>query len=338
MNFPRSNRRIFTRLGAACALGLAGALAATAPAQAQNPGKYPDKPVRLLVGYAAGGPTDVLARVIGQEMAASLGQPVVVENKPGANGNIGTETVQRAAPDGYTILMNTISHNVNPLLQPSLVRYDPIKDFTPIAQVAVLPQTIVVGAPSPYKTLDDLLAKAKARPGEVSFGSAGAGGSAHLAAALLEQRSGTKMSHIPFRGNGPALTEVLAGRVDFMFYPMIGLSDYVSSGKLRLLAVTTAKRLPEYPSVPTTAELGFAGFEDYAQPIGFIGPAGLPAEVTARLQKSIEAALAKPEVQARLKSLGAELTFRNAEDYKAWLTQDRKRWADLIHKANIRAE
>ncbi|GAA5235160.1 Bug family tripartite tricarboxylate transporter substrate binding protein [Verticiella sediminum] len=338
MTFPTPSRRRFVRLSAICAFGLAGLAATAAPVWAQDAAKYPERPVRLVVGYAPGGPTDILARVIGQEMGDALGQPLVIENKPGANGNIGTETVQRAAPDGYSILMNTISHNVNPLLQPNLVRYDPIKDFTPIAQVAVLPQVIVVGPASAYKDLGELLAKAKSNPGEVSFGSAGNGGSAHLAAALLQQRSGTQMNHIPFRGNGPALTEVIAGRVDFMFYPMIGLNELVTGGKLRVLAVTTAERMPEYPDVPTTSELGFTGFEDYAQPIGFIGPAGLPKDVTSKLQASIESALDKSEVQSRLKSLGAELTFRSAEDYTTWLTQDRERWADLIKSADIRAE
>ncbi len=338
MTFPTFSRRRIVRLGAICVLGVAGLVTTAMPASAQGVGAFPERPVRLIVGYAPGGPTDILARVIGQEMGEALGQPMVIENKPGANGNIGTETVQRAAPDGYSILMNTISHNVNPLLQPNLVQYDPIKDFTPIAQVAVLPQVIVVGPSSPYKDLGALLAKAKSSPGEVSFGSAGNGGSAHLAAALLQQRSGTTMNHIPFRGNGPALTEVIAGRVDFMFYPMIGLSELVNGGKLQVLAVTTAKRMPEYPDVPTTSELGFAGFEDYAQPIGFVGPAGIPKEVTGKLQASIQSALDKPDVQARLKSLGAEQTFRTSEDYTAWLAQDRARWAELIKAADIRAE
>lgn len=338
MTHSTSPSHRWLRLTALCALSLAGLAAAAMPASAHAADTFPDRPLRLIVGYAPGGPTDILARVMGQEMGEALGQPMVIENKPGANGNIGTETVQRAAPDGYSILMNTISHNVNPLLQPNLVRYDPIKDFTPIAQIAVLPQVVVVGPSSPYQDLGALLSKAKASPGEVSFGSAGNGGSAHLAAALLQQRSGTQMNHIPFRGNGPALTEVIAGRVDFMFYPMIGLSELVNGGKLRVLAVTTAERMPEYPDVPTTSELGFAGFEDYAQPIGFVGPAGIPKDVTAKLQGSIQQALDKPDVQARFKSLGAVLTFRTADDYTAWLGQDRARWSELIQSADIRAE
>ncbi|RZM00531.1 MAG: tripartite tricarboxylate transporter substrate binding protein [Variovorax sp.] len=328
----RLSRRGALRLTALAAV--LGTVGPTAFAQSN----YPDKPIRLVVGYSAGGPTDVLARVLGQDMAGALGQSVVVDNKPGANGNIATEFVQHAAPDGYTLIMNTISHNVNPLLQPDRVKYDPVKDFTPIAQVAVLPQIIVVAADSPYKTLGDLVKQAQARPEGVSYGTAGVGGSAHLAAVLLEQRSKTRMNHIPFKGNAPALTEVMSGRVDFMFFPMIGAAEYVNAGKLRVLAVAAAKRHADYPGVPTTAELGYAGFEDYAQPIGFIGPAGLPAPIVDKLDKAIAAALAKPATEARLKSLGAEIRYRGPIDYRTWLGQDRARWAQLIQSANIKAE
>ena len=320
-------------LGAAASAAM---LAAGLPARAQN--DYPNKPIRLMVGYSAGGPTDVLARVLGQEIGTALGQPVIVENKPGVNGHLATDFVQHAPPDGYTLVVNTISHNVNPLLQPDRIRYDPVRDFTPVAMVAVLPQLIVVAGDSPYRTLADLVKQAQSKPMAVSYGTAGVGGSAHLAAALLEQRSRTQMNHIPFKGNAPALTEVMSGRVDFMFYPMIGVADFVAGGKLRILAATTAARHPDYPQVPTTAELGFPGFEDYAQPIGFIAPAGLPAPVAARLDAAIVAALAKPAMQARLKSLGAEVRHLDPAQYRDWLAKDRVRWADLIRTANIKAE
>lgn len=328
-----ARRGVLRRAGllAAAAFGLT-----SLPAAAQA--DYPNKPVRLVVGYSAGGPTDVLARVLGQDLAGTLGQQVIVDNKPGVNGNIATDFVQHSAPDGYTVIMNTISHNVNPLLQPGRIKYDPVRDFTPIAQVAVLPQIIVVAADSPYRTLDDLVKKAQSRPEAVTYGTAGIGGSAHLAAVLLEQRTKTRMNHIPFKGNAPALTEVMAGRVDFMFFPMIGVAEYVSGGKLRVLAVATAKRHADYPGVPTTAELGLAGFEDYAQPIGFIGPAGMPPAVVDKLDKAIAAALAKPAIEARLKSLGAEIKYRGPSDYREWLGQDRSRWAQLIQSANIKAE
>ncbi|VTU29829.1 Argininosuccinate lyase [Variovorax sp. PBS-H4] len=329
-------KRHTTRRLVLIAAALWGAAGLVAPALAQ--GDYPNKPIKVVVGYSAGGPTDVLARVLGQEIGTSLGQPVVIENKPGVNGNIATDYVRNAAPDGYTLIVNTISHNVNPLLQPDRIKYDPVKDFTPVSMVAVLPQLIVVAGDSPYKTLGDLVKKAQSAPSAVSYGTAGVGGSAHLAAALLEQRSNTKMNHIPFKGNAPALTEVIAGRVDFMFYPMVGVSEFVTSGKVRILAATTAKRHPDYPQVPTTAELGFPGFEDYAQPIGFIAPAGLPAPIAAKLDAAIVAALNKPAMQARFKSLGAELKHLGPAEYRDWLGQDRARWAQLIRSANIKAE
>ena len=320
------------RAAFAAALVLGGAL----PVSAQN--DYPTKPIRLVVGYSAGGPTDVLARVLGQDIGTALGQPVVVDNKVGFNGNIATEFVQHAAPDGYTLIVNTLSHNVNPALLPDRIKYDPVKDFTPVAMVAVLPQLIVVAGDSPYKSLADLVKKAQTGASAVSYGSAGVGGSAHLAAALLEQRTRTQMNHIPFKGNGPALTEVMSGRVDFMFYPMVGASEFVSSGKLRILASTTAQRHPDYPQVPTTAELGYAGFEDYAGPIGIIAPAGLPKPVVDRLNTAIAASLAKPAILARLRGLGADVQYQGAAQYRDWLTQDRARWAQLIRSANIKAE
>ena len=312
--------------------------AATLQTHALAQSDYPNKPIKLIVGYSAGGPTDVLARVLGQEIGGTLGQSVIVDNKPGVNGNIATDFVQRAPADGYTLLINTISHNVNPLIQPDRIKYDPVKDFTPISMIAVLPQVIVVAGDSPYKSLGDLVKKAQSAPGAVSYGTAGVGGSAHLAATLLEQRGKVQMNHIPFKGNAPALTEVMSGRVDFMFYPMIGLTDFVSSGKIRILAATTARRHPDYPEVPTTAELGFPGFEDYAQPIGFLAPAGLPAPIAARLDAAVMAALNKPAMQARLKSLGADLQHRGPAEYREWLIQDRARWAQLIKSANIKAE
>lgn len=329
-------RHLPTRRLVLVAAALLGTAGLHTHALAQN--DYPNKPIKLMVGYSAGGPTDVLARVLGQDIGATLGQPVVVENKPGVNGNIATEFVKQAPPDGYTLIVNTISHNVNPLLQPDRIKYDPVKDFTPISMVAVLPQLIVVAGDSPYKTLGDLIKKAQTGPNAVSYGTAGVGGSAHLAAALLEQRSKTQMNHIPFKGNAPALTEVMAGRVDFMFFPMIGVSEFVTSGKIRILAATTAKRHPDYPQVPTTAELGFPGFEDYAQPIGFVAPAGLPAPIAAKLDAAIVASLNKPAMQARLKSLGAEVKHLGPAEYREWLSQDRTRWSQLIRSANIKAE
>jgi tripartite-type tricarboxylate transporter receptor subunit TctC len=248
-------------------IGVAGAL------------EFPAKPLRMVIGYAAGGPTDVIGRIVAQDMAVSLGQPVVVENRTGANGLIGTLEVKKAPADGYTVLVTTLSHNVNALLMADKKPYDPLADFTTISLVAFLPMVMVTRADAPFNSVQDVIAAAKAKPGEISYASAGNGGSAHLAGALLATLTHTQMTHVPFRGNAPALTEVMAGRVTFMFYPMIGIQDYVQTKRLKVVAVGTAKRHADYPSVPTMAESGFPGFEDTAPWVGMLAPAGTPPAI-----------------------------------------------------------
>ncbi|NBW77881.1 MAG: tripartite tricarboxylate transporter substrate binding protein [Betaproteobacteria bacterium] len=307
-----------------------------AVAQAQN--DYPSRPIKLIVGYAAGGPTDVIARIVAQELTPILGQSVVVENRAGANGNIGNEAVANATADGYTILVNTLSLNVNPLLNPGRVKYDSAKDFAPINLSVILPQYLVVAHDAPFKTVSDLVNKAKASPGAVTYGSAGNGGSAHLSAALLAQRSNTKMTHVPFKGNGPALTEVMAGRVDYMFYPMIGVADLVAQNRLRILSVTTSKRHPDTPNVPTMAEAGYPGFEEYVGPVGFVAPAGTPANILEKLSNAIGVVMAKPTVLQKLTGLGGVVANLGPNEYRRWLVQDQTRWAQLIKQAEIKDE
>ncbi len=311
--------------------GLLGALALPGLARAQA---FPGKAIRLVVGFSAGGPTDVIARVVAQDMSDSLGQSVIVENRTGANALVATEAVAREQPDGYTLMVTTLSHSVNAILNPN-ARYHPRRDFAPVGLLAVLPLIVVTGASTPYRSLADLVAAAKAKPGELTYGSAGIGGSAHLAAALLAVQSGTEMTHVPFRGNAPALTEVMAGRVAFMFYPMIGLADHIARGSLRPLGVSTAERSPDYPEVPTMREIGFPGFEDYSQGIGIAAPAGTPDAVVARLNTAIRASLAKPETNQRLKSLGAIVTSSTPAEFGAFLESDLERWRRVIEAAKI---
>ena len=315
----------------ACIAALAGAAAS-----AQD---YPAKPVRLVVGFAAGGPTDVIARVVAQDMALSLGQGVVVENKTGANALIATQEVKRAAPDGYTILMTTLSHNVNAILLADKKPYDPVKDFSPISLVSLLPLVMVTRADSPFNSVQDVVHAAKAKPGEVSYASAGNGGSAHLAAALVETLSGTRMTHVPFRGNAPALSEVMAGRVSFMFYPMVGIADQVAQKRLKALAVSTEKRHPDYPAVLTMAESGFPGFEQYTQGLGVVAPANTPAPVIDKLNAAVRASLAKPETKEKLRGLGAITQGGSSPaEFRAWLQTDAERWARVIKAAGVTAE
>lgn len=313
--------------------GTAALLAGLAPFAAQAQA-WPARSLRIVVGFAAGGPTDVIARVLAQDLSGLLGQPVVVENRTGANALVATEAVMREQPDGYTLLMSTLSHSVNAILLPN-ARYRPLQDFSPVALVAKLPLIAVTGAPTPFRSLGDVIAAAKAKPGEVTYGSAGNGGSAHLAAALLATLSGTQMTHVPFRGNAPALQEVLTGRVSFMFYPMIGIADQIQRGQLRALAVSTTARDPAFPEVPTTAEAGFPGFEDYTQGLGILGPARLPASIVERLNAAIRASLAKPETVQRLQGLGAIVAPSSPEEFANFLGEDLERWRRVISTANI---
>ena len=300
---------------------------------------YPTKPVKLLVGYAAGGPTDVIARILAQDMTASLGQTVLVENKAGAGGMIATQELKRAAPDGYTLLMITLSHNVNAILYADKKPYDPIQDFTTVSLVALLPLVMVTKGDAPFNTAAEVVNAAKAKPGEITYASSGNSGSAHLAAALVAALSKTRMTHVPFRGNAPALTEVIAGRVSFMFYPMIGIADQVAQKRLKVIAVSTERRHPDYPGVPTMAESGFPGFEEYTQGLGVIGPAGMPAAVVKRLNEAIRASLAKAETKEKLKGLGAITEGGSTPaEYRGWLQKDAERWARVIKAAGVKAE
>jgi tripartite-type tricarboxylate transporter receptor subunit TctC len=316
------------------ALFLVFALAGSAAAQS-----YPNKPVRLVVGFAAGGPTDVIARILAQDISGTLGQSVIVENKTGANAMIATQDVKRAPPDGYTLLMTTLSHNVNAILLAEKKPYDPIHDFSPITLVCFLPLVVVTKADAPFNSVQEIVAAAKAKPGEISYASAGNGGSAHLAAALVETLSKTRMTHVPFRGNAPALTEVMAGRVSFMFYPMVGIAEHVANKRLKVLASSTERRHPDYPNAPTMAESGFPGFEQYTQGLGVVAPAGTPAQIVGRVNEAVRASLIKADTREKLKALGAITEGGSTpEQFRKWLAGDRERWERVIKAAGVKAE
>ena len=310
------------------------ALALTAPVHAQP---FPNKPIRILIGFAAGGPTDVIGRVLAQDMTATLGQSVLVENRTGANSLIATEAVAKSAPDGYTLLFASLSHNVNPLLMKK-VSYDPLADFVPISMTATLPMVVVVGAGSPANSVKDIVATAKADPGKVSFGSAGNGGSAHLAGALLQVQSGAQFTHVPFRGNAPALTDVIAGNVSFMFYPIIGIAEFMNQKRVKVLAVGTPSRHADFPGVPTMLEMGYKGFDETAPWVGMLAPAGTPPAVTQKLYEAMNSALAKPEVKERLRGLGAVVVGSSPTEFRAFLPKDKERWTQVIKAANIQPE
>jgi len=309
---------------------------AAAPAMAAD--IYPNKPIRLLVGFAAGGPTDVIARVLARDMSVTLGQSVIVENKAGASSMIATREVKNAAPDGYTLLFSSLGLNVNPILLGEAAGFNPKTDFTPISNAATLPLVAVTAFDATAKTMPDLLKKARTKSEAVSFASSGNGGSGHLAGELLATLAKTKMLHVPYKGNGPALLEVMAGRVDYMFYPVIGIADNIAAKRLSILAVGTAKRLSQFPDTPTMSEVGFPGFEETAPWVGLLGPAKTPAPVVALLNDAMLKALAKPDVRTQLEKLGAVIVGDSPAAFTAYLKRDYDRWENLIKAAAIKAD
>jgi len=309
------------------------------PAAAQ--GTWPTgKAITYVVPFAAGGTTDTLARLIGQQLGTALGTTVVVENKGGAAGSIGSEAAARAAPDGFTVLGGTVSsHAINISLYPKL-GYDPIKSFHPVTLIGTNPVVLVVAANSPYKTLKDVLAGAKGKQGGLSSASAGTGSSQHLAVELLAYKSGVKFTHIPYKGSGPAIQDVISGQVDMMFDTTVVAAPHIQSGKLRAIAVTSAQRLASMPDVPTVAESGVAELKDFQVQSwqAIFVPTGTPAPVITRLHDEIRKILAQPDMQTRLKGFGMEPADMNVTQIAAFQKAEVDKWAQVIKAANIKVD
>jgi tripartite-type tricarboxylate transporter receptor subunit TctC len=320
-----------------CLAAAASAIACLTTAVA-TAAEYPAQTIRMVIGYSAGGPTDVIGRVVAKHMSEHLGQSIVVENKPGASAHIAANDVMTAAPDGYKVLVTSLTLNVNPLLYPDRYNYDATKAFEPISNFANLPMVAVTNYDSPYKDMQSLIADAKANPGKLTFGSSGFGGSAHLAAEMLSAQAGLEMVHVPFQGNGPALQEMIAGRISFMFYPSIGIANYVEGKKLRVLAVGTQEPHPDFPGVPTLESMGLTGFEEGAPFVGMLAPAGTPKEIVDKLNQAASAALAKPEVREQLKQLGAQVIGDSPDEFRKFLIADKERWAEVIKHGNVKPE
>ena len=299
---------------------------------------YPSKPVKFIVGFGAGGPTDVIARIVAQDLTVQMGQPFLVENRPGANAIIATEFVARSAPDGYTMLFSSLSLLVNAILPGSKVNYDAFKDFAPVSNAAVLPMVVVTSPETGLNSVQDLIARAKAKPGELSYGTSGHAGSTHLAGAMLENFTRTQMINVPFKGNGPALAEVMSGRVTFMFYPAVGIADLVAQKRLKVLAVGTARPWADFPGIPTLEDMGLHGFDATAPWVGLLAPAGTPAAIVNRVSAEMRKSLAKPDTLARMKQLGAIVVADTPAEYAAFLRKDNERWAQVIKTAGIKAE
>ncbi|NGM89085.1 tripartite tricarboxylate transporter substrate binding protein [Parapusillimonas sp. SGNA-6] len=302
-------------------------------AQATDP--YPTRPIEMIVGYSAGGPTDVTARVLAKKLTEILGQSVVVSNKTGSASLIATKEILHSEPNGYKLLFASLGHNVNPLILPEQAGYDPVKDFAPITLVATQPLVVVTGHNSEYGSMKELIAKAKQGPGKVSFGSAGNGGSAHLAAELLGLSAGVEMLHVPFRGNAPALAEVIAGRVSFMFYPSVGIAEQVSAKRLRVLAVGPSTGLKQFQDAPTMAGLGYKGFDDAAPWVGLLAPKGTPNAIVDRLNKAMNTALDTPEVREQLEKLGNVIVGGSQQTFIDYLQKSTATMKNVIESAKV---
>jgi tripartite-type tricarboxylate transporter receptor subunit TctC len=299
---------------------------------------YPHKPIRIIVTFAAGGPTDGIARTLAQDMSATLGQSVIVENRTGANGQIGTVAAARATPDGYTLIYNSLNHTINSLLMKN-PGYHPIKDFTPITLALFSSSVLVVGTAQPWQSLQDLVQAAKANPGGIiTFGSAGIGGSAHLTAELFRSQAGVNMTHVPFRGNGPALVDVIAGQVSFIFHPMGGLHEYVVGKRVRALGITTTQRHALYQDVPTMKELGFTGFEEAQSWSGMLAPAGVSRAIVDKLSAAIRQSMETGGLKKRAETYGQTLVGGTPEDFQRFLVKDGERWQRVLRSAGIKAE
>jgi tripartite-type tricarboxylate transporter receptor subunit TctC len=300
--------------------------------------EYPNKPVRVVVPYVAGGNADIWARVLSQKLTEALRQSFVVENKPGANGGIGTDAVVKSPADGYTLLAVASGPIVvNPVLYPK-VPYDPLRDLAPIAQCVLYQYVLVTRSDAPYKTIGDLVAAARARPASLAYGSTGIGGGNHLAAELFGLASATRFNHIPYKGSAPALADLLGGQLAFMFDTVITSVPHVRSGKLRAFAVSSVKRASSLPEVPTLQEAGFAGF-DLSQWQGMLAPVGTPRAVVQKLNAQIVKAMHAPDVHERIAVQGGnDIVTGTPEEFAALIRADLERYGKLIREAKISAE
>lgn len=297
---------------------------------------YPSKPIHILVGYPPGGAVDVVARTLGQQVSADLGQPVIVENKPGASTNIAVKTLIDSAPDGYTLMLaaNSLASNMALFNPPP---FDAEKDVTPIALVGRVPVVIAAGADAPYKSLPELIAAAKAKPGTINYASPGNGSTPHLAVELFTHAAGIKLAHIPYKGGAPAITDVLGGQLPLVAVNALEVVPHVKAGKMRVLAAMSAKRSPILPDVPTIAESGYPGFEASVW-YGVIAPAKTPPELIAKLSAAIEKAVASKEMQGRLAATGGEASFGSARQFGALIHSERVRYEKVVREADIKPD
>ncbi len=308
-----------------------GIVAMASAAGAQH--AYPDRPVKIVVPYPPGGTTDLLARAVAARLTDSLKQTFIVENRGGASGSIGTDAVARAAPDGYTLLMGTIStHGINPAI--GKVPYDPIKDFQPVTDVADTPNVLTVNPDTPFKTLEDVLKAARAKPGSITFGSTSPGGSPHMSGELLKALTGTDLLHVPYKGGGPMLIDLMGGQIQLGFDNLPSSMPHIKAGKIRPIAVTTTERWPQAPEIPTIAESGVPGYEVSAW-FGLLAPAGTPKPIVDQLQQAVAGILKMPQVNAQLLELGAKPVGNTPEQFAAMIDAELQKWRKVAQSNKL---
>ena len=301
-------------------------------AQAQG---YPDRPVKLIVPFAAGGSSDTISRIIAQKLTASMGQAFVVENKPGAGGNIGGDLVAKSAPDGYTLLFAAGSAAINVSLY-SKMPFHPLKDLEPVIHICNVTGILVTHPSVPVKTVQELVRLARDKPGSLNFASAGAGTVIHLAGELFKMQAGLQITHVPYKGSGPALMDLIGGQVQMMFANMPGTLQHVKADRLRVLAVTSPRRSPLLPDVPTIAETGLAGYQASTW-FGVFAPAGTPKDIVAKLNAEFNKALSAPELTEHLRLEGAEAIGGTPEEFRAFVRGEIDRWAPVVKAAGVKA-
>jgi tripartite-type tricarboxylate transporter receptor subunit TctC len=317
------------------AMGLALCLSVSTAATAQ-PRTYPLKPIHLIVGYPAGGASDVAARIVGQKLAEQMGEAVIVENRPGSAGNIGADAVTKAAPDGYTLLLGTISLSVNPTLYPKLT-YDPVRDLAAVSMISSTPFLLVVNPKAPYTTVKELLDAARQKPGAINYATAGNGSGSHLFTELLSSSANIKLTHVPYRGAAPAMVDVLGNIVSVTFDNIITTLPLVKAGKLRPLAVSTRQRSKVSPEIPTLDESGIPGFDATAW-FGLFAPAATPRDIVARLSQEVALAVKDPTVSEKLLQLGAEPVSSTPEAFEAFFKAEVAKWGKVVRSANIHVD
>jgi len=328
-DFPRARlRHAIPRALAGAVLLLAGLSSAYAQA-------WPSKPVRLVVSYPPGGTVDAVARIVAPRLSAKLGQPVVIDNRGGAGGAIGGDLVAKSAPDGYTVLLDASNHAQNPALRK--MPFDTLRELAPVSLLVKVPNVLVVNPSAPFKSVADLIAQAKAKPGGINYASSGNGSAQHLAGELFASMAGVQMTHVAYKGGGPALTDVMSGHVPVFFASLASSMPFIKDGKLRPLAVTGKAHAPALPQLPTVAEAGLPGYEVYEWNAVFV-PAGTPAPVAERLSKEFAAALKDPEVRSRLEALGAEVIGSSPAELDSFRRAEIAKWTKLAKDNKIQLD